>query len=301
MFNQEEFDKEIKKYIIYLQIERGLSENTLVSYTRELQKLRVFLSTKNLNHKKVDKEVILDFFRDKLNSENKVQSRTHLHSVIKGFYNFLIFEDLMDYNPLSGISTPKKWSLLPKYLTIDEVAELLELPDLSKLTGIRNKSILEMMYATGLRISELVGLKTNNVYLEENFIRVIGKGNKERIVPFGSKAGQYLQKYYENARTLLLKDKKSNIVYLTSRGKGMTRQSAWKIIKKYGESLRLPFELSPHVLRHSFATHLVENGADLRSVQILLGHSSIATTEIYTHLAKSRLQESYDKHHPRGT
>ena len=223
----------------------------------------------------------------------------HLHSVLKGFYNFLIYEELIDHNPLSGISTPKKWNTLPKYMTMDEVSRLLELPNMAKPTGIRDKSILEMMYATGLRISELIHLTNNNVYMDENFIRVIGKGNKERIIPFGEQAGEYLNRYFKEARPQLLKDKKNDLIYLNSRGAGISRQGAWKIIKAYGEKLGLTIDLSPHVLRHSFATHLVENGADLRSVQILLGHASISTTEIYTHLAKSRIQESYKKHHPR--
>jgi len=299
MFEQSNFDKNIKRYMTYLQIERGLSENTLISYSQALEKFKIFLKDKNINHKKIEEINILNFFRDKLNRDNKIQSRSHLHSVIKGFYNFLISEEIIDYNPLSGISTPKKWQVLPKYLTMKEVEKLLELPDMSKTTGIRNKSMLEMMYATGLRISELINLKNNNIYLEENFVRVIGKGNKERVIPFGNKAGKYLEEYYKNARGKLLKDNKSDIVYLTSRGKGLTRQGAWKIIMLYGKELNLSFDLSPHILRHSFATHLVENGADLRAIQLLLGHSSISTTEIYTHLAKSRIQEAYDKHHPR--
>jgi integrase/recombinase XerD len=300
MFKEIEFDKILKKYIIYLQIERGLADNTIVSYRQAIDKFKLFLQKEDCDHKKISEDDILNFFRDKINSENKVQSRTHLHSVLKGFYNFLIYEELIDFNPLSGISTPKKWNVLPKYLTIDEVSELLELPDMSKSIGIRDKSILEMMYATGLRISELIGLKTNNIYLEENFIRVMGKGNKERVIPFGEKAGQYLIEYYEKARQLLLKDKTTDFVYLNARGSGITRQGAWKIIKAYGLKLGISFDLSPHVLRHSFATHLLENGADLRSIQLLLGHSSISTTEIYTHLAKNRIQESYQKHHPRS-
>jgi len=300
MFNEDEFNKNLKKYIIYLQIERGLAENTIISYKQALAKFRIFLKSKDFDHKKTNEDTILSFFRDKINRNNKVQSRTHLHSVLKGFYNFLIFEELMDYNPLSGISTPKKWNTLPKYLTIDEVSILLELPDTSVPLGIRDKSILEMMYATGLRISELIGLKNNNIYLEENFIRVIGKGNKERVIPFGEKAGFFLKEYYKKGRDLLLKNNNSDYIYLNLRGKGITRQGAWKIIKGYGVKLGISFELSPHVLRHSFATHLVENGADLRSIQLLLGHSSISTTEIYTHLAKTRIQESYNKHHPRS-
>ncbi len=300
MFKETEFNKILKKYIVYLQIERGLTDNTIISYTQALDKFKLFLQTRDYDHKKISEDDILNFFRDKINSENKVQSRTHLHSVLKGFYNFLIYEELIDFNPLSGISTPKKWNVLPKYLTIDEVSELLELPNMSKSIGIRDKSILEMMYATGLRISELIGLKTNNIYLEENFIRVMGKGNKERVIPFGEKAGQYLIEYYEKARQLLLKDKTTDFVYLNARGSGITRQGAWKIIKAYGLKLGITFDLSPHVLRHSFATHLLENGADLRSIQLLLGHSSISTTEIYTHLAKNRIQESYQKHHPRS-
>lgn len=300
MFIEGEFDKNLKKYVIYLQIERGLAENTIISYTQALEKFRFFLKKKNLDHQKISEDGILSFFRDKININNKVQSRTHQHSVLKGFYNFLIYEELMDFNPLSGIATPKKWNTLPKYLTMDEVSKLLDLPDTRKPLGKRDKSILEMMYATGLRISELIGLKNNNIFLEENFIRVMGKGNKERVIPFGEKAGEYLKVYYENGRDLLLKDKKCDLIYLNTRGMGITRQGAWKIIKGYGLKLSLHFELSPHVIRHSFATHLIENGADLRSIQLLLGHSSISTTEIYTHLAKSRIQEAYNKHHPRS-
>ena len=212
----------------------------------------------------------------------------------------MISEDKIDSNPVSNISFPKKWKVLPKYLSINQVTELLDLPDTNKPMGRRDKAVLELMYATGLRISEVVNLKIGQIYLEENFLRVMGKGNKERVIPFGGKAKECLDEYMNSSRPILLKKKVSDLVFLNRNGEKLTRQGLWKIIKGYGKKIGISSTLTPHTLRHSFATHLLEKGADLRSIQLMLGHSSISTTEIYTYIARDKVKKTYDKYHPRS-
>ena len=190
--------------------------------------------------------------------------------------------------------------MLPKYLTMDQVGALLDLPGTGKPMGLRDKAILELMYATGLRISEVTGLKLDNIYLDDSFLRVMGKGGKERVVPFGEKAEQCVKDYMHHGRSKLLKQKQNDFVFLNRNGEQLSRQGLWKIIKGYGKKLGISTNLTPHTLRHSFATHLLEKGADLRSIQMMLGHSSISTTEIYTYVAKHRVKKIYDKFHPRG-
>jgi integrase/recombinase XerD len=206
----------------------------------------------------------------------------------------------MDSNPFSTLVFPKKWRVLPHYLSVEQVKKLLELPDTSSDRGLRDKALLELMYATGLRISEVITLTYENLYLREGFIRVIGKGNKERVIPLGKTAAKILVDYLEKSRPEMLRDKTCPIVFLNRNGTGLSRQGVWKIIKGYGKMIGLSSRITPHTLRHSFATHLVERGADLRSVQMMLGHSSISTTEIYTHVARDKMKQIYDRFHPRA-
>jgi integrase/recombinase XerD len=206
----------------------------------------------------------------------------------------------LESGPASTVALPKKWARLPKYLSCAEVARLLEAPDVATPIGRRDRAILELMYATGLRISEVAELKLPAVYLGEGFLRVFGKGGKERIVPFNDIARDCLKEYLDLARPALVKNSNPEQVFVNYSGEGFSRQGLWKMIKSYGAKVGMAARLSPHVLRHSFATHLVEKGADLRSVQMLLGHSSITTTEIYTHMAKDQLKRIYDQFHPRS-
>lgn len=300
MFDQNAFLKDLKRYIAFIGMEKGLSDNTILSYTRELEKMAVFLNEKNLSHIGLHENNALEFIKKEAMKGGSYASQGHLISVLKGFYKFLINEERMDINPMSHIATPKLWKILPKYLTMSQVSQLLELPDMTSHYGRRDKAMLEVMYATGLRISEAISLKFSNIYLDEGFLRVMGKGSKERVVPFGDKAREYLELYLKNGRAELLKKKKNDYIFLNHQGESLTRVGAWKIIKGYAKILGISDTLSPHVLRHSFATHLLEEGADLRSIQMMLGHSNISTTEIYTHVAKQRVKKIYDEYHPRS-
>ncbi|MCK4766015.1 MAG: site-specific tyrosine recombinase XerD [Candidatus Aminicenantes bacterium] len=300
MFAKKEFEYDTGKYLVYLQLERGLAENTIISYKQELEKFAAYLDKKKLRHTGISETDTVNFIKDEAVKGNSLATQSHLISVLKSFYKYLIAEDKIDFNPAANISFPKKWKVLPKYLTMDQVGALLDLPGTGKPMGLRDKAILELMYATGLRISEVTGLKLDNIYLDDSFLRVMGKGGKERVVPFGEKAEQCVKDYMHHGRSKLLKQKQNDFVFLNRNGEQLSRQGLWKIIKGYGKKLGISTNLTPHTLRHSFATHLLEKGADLRSIQMMLGHSSISTTEIYTYVAKHRVKKIYDKFHPRG-
>jgi integrase/recombinase XerD len=302
MFDVKRFESDLKNFLIYLEMERGFSWNTIISYKQELQKFGLFCHNNQLNilnHIDISEGHMIEFIKRESIRGISLSTQSHLISVLKAFYKFLIYEEKIDFNPVSNISYPKKWKVLPKYLTMDQVESLLNLPYTKKTIGCRDKAILELMYATGLRISEVIHLAQTDLYLEENFLRVLGKGNKERVVPFGEKAKQCLEDYMEVSRPILLKSGARGVVFLNRNGEGLSRQGLWKVIKGYAKLLGLTRELTPHVLRHSFATHLLEKGADLRSIQLMLGHSSISTTEIYTHIAKDRVKKIYEQFHPR--
>jgi len=300
MFNRNEFENDLKRYLTYLQMEKGLAENTVISYNQALVKFAAFLNAKQLGYIDLSENRVLDFIKEESRKGNSLSTQAHLISVLKSFYKYLIIEDRMDFNPVSNIDSPKKWKTLPKYLTIDQVSELLELPDLGTPLGQRDKAVLELMYATGLRVSEVINLKRDNIYMEDAFLRVMGKGSKERVVPFGETAREYMEKYLTGGRPLLLKARVSDHIFLNVRGEKLTRMGLWKVIKGYALTLGVYSTLTPHTLRHSFATHLLEKGADLRSIQLMLGHADISTTEIYTYVAKAGIKKVYDQYHPRG-
>ncbi len=300
MFDLNKFGSDLKKYLVFLQMEKGLADNTIISYKQELEKLKKYFKKKDINHLELSEYQAIDFIKSGAIRGNSLSTQSHLLSASKSFYKYLISEDKIIHNPISNISFPRKWKILPKYLTIAQVTELLNSPDIKKILGKRDKAILELLYATGLRISELSYLKLENLYLNENFIRVLGKGNKERVIPFGGKAEKYLIVYLKNSRNILLKNKSSDFIFLNRNGERISRQGLWKIIKQYGEKIGRYSIITPHILRHSFATHLLEKGADLRSIQMMLGHSSISTTEIYTFVARDKIKKIYKKYHPRS-
>lgn len=300
MFDKDKFHSEMKRYRVYLDIEKGLSGNTLSSYTGEMEKFEGFLERKGLNYLEVAEEDVLEFVKEVSRGGQAAASQSHIISVLRSFYKYLIIDEKVDVNPAAGISFPKKWKSIPKYLTKSEVVELINAPDMTKNTGVRDRAILELMYATGLRISETIGLKFENIFLEDNFLRVMGKGSKERIVPFNMKAKEELSRYLSESRPKLLKDKTSVFIFINKNGGSLSRQGLWKVVKGYGVKVGISGMLTPHMLRHSFATHLLEQGADLRSIQMMLGHSNISTTEIYTFVAKERVKKIYDKLHPRS-
>lgn len=290
----------LEQFLLYLEFEKGFAANTILSYRRELKKFFAFIKKRNLDYLGLGEKDILDFIRQQGQRGGAVSSQAHLISVLKSFYRYLLQDELLEFSPVSAVSLPKKWLKLPKYLSIEDIFRLLEVPDRSTVFGKRDKAVLELMYATGLRISETAQLKLADVYLDEGFLRVLGKGGKERIVPFNEISRDCLRNYLDLSRPLLLKQARPEQVFVNYNGGMFSRQGLWKMIKAYGLKVGLAGRLTPHVLRHSFATHLVEKGADLRSVQMLLGHSSITTTEIYTHLAKDQVKKVYDQFHPRS-
>jgi len=300
MWDKDKYFYELDRYRVFLDIEKGLSGNTLSSYVGEMDKFGNFLKEKDLEYLKVSEGDILDFIRVESRKGQMPSTQSHLISVLRSFYKYLIIDEKIDVNPVSNISFPKKWKSIPKYLSKKDVVDLINSPDITKNTGVRDRAILELMYATGLRISETIGLKFENIFLDDNFLRVMGKGSRERIVPFNEKAKKELLRYYELARPRLLKKNSTDFIFLNKNGGPLSRQGLWKIIKGYGVKTGISKILTPHMLRHSFATHLLEQGADLRSIQMMLGHSNISTTEIYTFVAKDRVKKIYDKLHPRS-
>lgn len=287
----------------YLLLDQARSSNTIESYGRDLLKFNNFINEHSISAiEQVNKAVVQQFLAYLKAQNYSASSTNRMLSSLKQFFNFLVIEKHLDQSPMTMIKSAKQPKRLPKALTVQQIDDLLMAPDTATTWGIRDRAILEVMYASGLRVSELTHLSMRHCHLELGFIRTIGKGNKERIVPIGEEATFWMQKYFEEVRpTFQRKGKASDIVFLTERGNTFTRQGIWKNIKKYVAMIGLDQdEVSPHVLRHSFATHLLEYGADLRMVQELLGHSDISTTQIYTHISKVRMQEVYRKSFPRS-
>lgn len=298
-FNRQKEEHILKVYCDYLTVEKGLSANSVNSYAFDLQKFYGYLSEARKSLFNVREADLVNFIHKEALSGLAPRSLARLVSSLKSFFRFLQLENFIRKNPAENLSSPSLWLTLPKVLTEEEVEALLEQPDLDQPQGIRDRAILEVMYGSGLRVSELVSLKVEDVRLGQGFLVCRGKGSKERIVPIGRKALQWLKNYLNNVRPLLDREG-SPVLFLTRRGKAFTRQGIWKILRIYGQKAGLKEKLHPHILRHSFATHLLEHGADLRSVQMLLGHSQITTTQIYTHVSRERLKKVYDKFHPRA-
>ncbi len=281
-----------------LWMERGLSKNTMDAYRNDLVHFAISLQKNHSNLISASSSDVLAY----LSTSKSVSVRTVARrlSSIRRLYEFLVREDRIKVNPVSNIETPKLARSLPKSLTEDEVEALLNAPDIVDKLGLRDKAMLELLYATGLRVSELVSLTLQQVNLRQGVLRVTGKGNKERLVPLGEEANDWLTKYIQQARGEILHNAMSDDLFPSNRGQAMTRQTFWHSIKRYAKLANIKKPLSPHVLRHAFATHLVNHGADLRVVQMLLGHSDISTTQIYTHVARERLKNMHSEHHPRG-
>ncbi|QTJ50883.1 site-specific tyrosine recombinase XerD [Dolosigranulum pigrum] len=293
----------LAEYIIYLKIERGLSANTVTSYKRDIEKYLTFLTEKKITQlDEVSRFEILDFLQTLRQSGAADNSIIRMVSSLRKFHQYLKRESIVSDDPMQLIDTPKKASTLPKAISPQAVEQLLEAPDTTTPLGVRDRTILELMYATGLRISELVNLKLSDMHLTMGFIQTMGKGEKERIIPLGEIASQWLNHYLDGARVYLQDQsaETSEYVFLNSRGKGLSRQGVWKKVKQLALEAGIDQNVTPHTLRHSFATHLLENGADLRMVQELLGHADISTTQIYTHITKTRLKQVYSDYHPRA-
>ena len=295
---------DLEDYLHFLKIERGLSENTIKSYHRDLTRYFSFLESRDITQwDKIDRYIVLDFLEE-LREEGKSSTTIiRMVSSLRKFHQFLRQERKTDNDPMQYIDTPKKAQKLPKTLTIKEVEKIIEAPDTSDELGIRDRAILEVMYATGLRVTELISLKLDDLHLSLGLLQTLGKGDKERIIPLGDVAIKWLEIYLENSRPELLyknKKEKPTILFLNYKGEGFSRQGIWKNLKVYVTEAGIEKDVTPHTLRHSFATHLLENGADLRVVQELLGHADISTTQIYTHISKNRMADVYKAHFPRA-
>jgi len=290
----------IERFLDSLWAERGLSDNSLQSYRHDLLHLLSCLASRDKALTEATREDILAILAAEINQRKSPRSLSRYLSAYRQLFRWLVREGKIESDPTALIESPKTGRGLPKALTEEQVDALLAAPDTGKPLGLRDKAMLELMYATGLRVSELVGLELSNINLNQGVVRVIGKGQKERLVPIGDEAHESLSTYLSCSRPELLKGVQTDYVFVTTRKSGMTRQAFWYMVRRYAELCDVSRKLSPHMLRHSFATHLLNHGADLRVVQLLLGHSDLSTTQIYTHIAREGLKRMHEAHHPRG-
>lgn len=295
-------EDQLKDFMHFLIVEKALAKNTIVSYERDLKTYLKFIKTvENVQTINDIGRIQIVHYLGHLKEQGK-SSRTIARNIasIRAFHQFLLREKVADQDPSVHIETPQLERTLPKVLNLQEVESLLEAPKTNTHYGLRDKAMLELLYATGIRVSELIGLNLDDAHLTMGFVRCIGKGNKERIIPLGRTAATAIQQYLENGRPQFIKNHREESLFVNHHGRRLTRQGFWKILKGLTKEAGIEKELTPHTLRHSFATHLLENGADLRAVQEMLGHSDISTTQIYTHVTKTRLKDVYSQFHPRA-
>jgi integrase/recombinase XerD len=290
----------IDTYVTYLRDVRRVSPNTVESYARDLAALAAFAEARKTEVDRFGRRDLEAFVRGLMSQGLSPRSVARAVACVRGFYRFLALERKLDESPAADLKAPRAWPALPKFLDLDEVDRLLAQPDVSTPRGMRDKSLIEVLYASGLRVSELVSIKPGDLHLDEGYLTCVGKGDKERIVPVGDEATAWLRRYMRDARPALLRKRASPWLFINARDGGqLSRVGVWKVLKGYGVGAGITRELSPHVLRHSFATHLLERGADLRAIQAMLGHADLSTTQIYTHVLEARLRAVYDKFHPR--
>lgn len=295
----EYFTTYLPLYLDYLQVEKGLAENSILSYARDLRHFGHFLRKREVDASKTERIHLIRYFQSLRSAGISARSTARALAAIRGMYRFLMSEGHLANDPTENVETPKLWATLPKTLHATEVEALLAAPPTDTAMGLRDRAMIELLYATGLRVSELTRVRMDDIVMDAGFLRTMGKGSKERIVPFGDRAKEAIVEYVEKARREF--DKHSDpALFLSNRGRPLSRQAIWMMLVKYAKKAGIRSKISPHMLRHSFATHLLENGADLRSVQLMLGHSDISTTQIYTHVSRARLQKIYDEHHPRA-
>ena len=288
----------IDGYLAYLRDVRRMSPNTVESYARDLAALAAFAEKRQLDPAALDRRDLEAFVRSQMASGLSPRSTARAVACVRGFYKFLAVEQRRESSPADDLRAPRAWAALPKFLDLDEVDRLLAQPDVSKPRGLRDKALISVLYATGLRVSELISLRLPNLHLQEGYLTCIGKGDKERIVPIGQEATDWVRRYLADARPKLA-PKSSPWLFVNARGGPLSRVGFWKLLKEYGVKAGITRHISPHVLRHSFATHLLDRGADLRAIQMMLGHADLSTTQIYTHVLEARLRSVYDRFHPR--
>lgn len=290
----------IRSFVDYLGVERGLAENTLESYGRDLEDFCAYLARERVRPEDATPAVIVNYLLALQRQGRSVATVARRLAALKAFYQFLLREGRVERDPTATLESPKPRKKLPSVLTVEEVERLIHAADPRTPAGTRDRAMLEVLYATGIRVSELVSLQLDDVDLEAATLRCLGKGGKERIVPMGAPAVQALHHYLTHARPRFVRDPSSRVLFVNQHGRRLTRQGFWKILKKYARAAGITKPITPHTLRHSFATHLLENGADLRAVQEMLGHADISTTQIYTHLTRARIKEVYARAHPRA-
>jgi len=289
----------IDAFLDHLRLERRLSAHTLESYNRDLAALAKFAAGLGAGLESLDRQALEDFVRQQVTKGLAPRSVARSVAAIRGYYRFLVLDRRLACSPADDLQPPHAWPALPTFLSLEEVDTLIAQPDVAKPLGLRDRAMIELLYATGMRVSELISVRTSDLHLREGYLTCVGKGNKERLVPTGDQAIAWVEQYQKTARRLLLKGRTSPRLFVNARGKPLSRVGFWKILKRYARGANLPRTLSPHVVRHSFATHLLERGADLRAIQMMLGHSDLSTTQIYTHVLEARLRTVYDRFHPR--
>jgi integrase/recombinase XerD len=292
----------IDAYLTHLAVERRLAVNSIESYARDLNQLARFASGHGRQVEALQRPDLERFVRDLMSEGRSPRSVAREVACVRGFYRFLVIDGRLPASPADDLHPPRAWKVLPNYLAIDEVDALIAQPDVSTPRGLRDRALIEMLYATGLRVSELVGLRPADLNLEASFLTCTGKGDKQRVVPIGDEAARWVRRYLADGRKALLGRRTSARLFVNARGggPGLSRVGFWKILKTYARQAGLKTSLSPHTLRHSFATHLLERGADLRAIQMMLGHADLSTTQIYTHVLEHRMRAVYDSCHPRA-
>ena len=288
----------IDGYLAYLRDVRRMSPNTVESYARDLAALAAFAEKRNVDPSALDRRELEAFVRSLMTGGLSPRSTARAVACVRGFFKFMAVEQRLESSPADELRAPRAWAALPRFLDLDEVDRLLAQPDVSTPRGLRDKALISVLYATGLRVTELISLKVTNLHLQEGYLTCVGKGDKERIVPIGQEATDWVQRYLAESRPGLVA-RSSPWLFVNARGGPLSRVGFWKLLKEYGLKAGIPRNISPHVLRHSFATHLLDRGADLRAIQMMLGHADLSTTQIYTHVLEARLRSVYDRFHPR--
>lgn len=290
----------IDAFLDHLRVERRLAAHTLESYARDLGALAAYAAASERQPATLDRAALEAFVRQQLMRGLSPRSVARSIAAIRGFYRFLVLDRRIERSPADDLHPPRAWPALPKFLSLEQVDALINQPDVSTPRGLRDRAMIEVLYATGMRVSELISIRMPDLHLDEHYVSCIGKGNKERLIPIGDQASRWIERYQREARPVILKGRTSPRLFVNVRGQGLSRVGFWKILKGHGRRADLPSSLSPHVLRHSFATHLLEHGADLRAIQTMLGHADLSTTQIYTHVLATRLRTIYDRFHPRA-
>jgi integrase/recombinase XerD len=293
----------IEAYIDHLRVERRLSGHTLESYSRDLRALAAFAAGRETPVAKLDRKALEAFVRQQRSAGLSPRSVARAVASVRGFYRYLVLDHRLDESPADDLRAPRAWPALPKFLSTEQVDALIAAPDITTPLGLRDRAMIELLYATGMRVSELVGVRAVDLHIDEHYLTCIGKGNKERLIPMGEHAAEWIRRYQRDARPTLVKRARGSSraahLFLNVRGLPLSRVGFWKVLKAHGRTAGVRGPLSPHVVRHSFATHLLDRGADLRSIQMMLGHADLSTTQIYTHVLQARLRTVYDRFHPR--